>query len=400
MKTSLPIVPALLALVAIVNLAAARGAEPGAKGSADSKILAAIPQRMAEFVERKQFAGAVTLVAHRGKVVSLEAVGLADIDARRPMTKDTLFWIASMTKPITGTAVMILRDEGKLAIDDPVEKFLPEFKDIRLGDGKPARSVTIRDLLTHTSGVANPPADASLRDASLGEITKAIAAQPLQFEPGSQWRYGSGLTVAGRIVEAVSGLPFEDFLARRIFEPLGMKDTTFYPSSEQRARLATIYKPGKEPGTFEATTAGFINADEKGPRRAPNPSGGLCSSADDLFRFYQMVLNGGTFEGKRIVSPDSVKAMTSNHTGELKAGFVPGSCWGLGWGIVREPTGVTANLSPGTYGHGGAFGTQGWVDPQEELICVLLIQRTGFGNADGSDPRAELQRLAAEALKK
>src|SRR5262245_46717506 len=211
-------------------------------GSTPAKFKA-IPERIQPFVDDGTIAGAVTLVAHKGEIVSLDAVGLADIASKKPMRPDTLFWIASMTKPITATSVMILQDEGKLSVDDPVVKYLPEFGKVALKDGSsPATQITIRHLLTHTSGVDAPAPFQADKAPTLADIATAIAKQPLQFEPGSQWRYGVGLTVAGRIVEVVSGKPFETFVDERICQPLGMRDTTFYPTAEQRNRLAVRYK--------------------------------------------------------------------------------------------------------------------------------------------------------------
>jgi CubicO group peptidase (beta-lactamase class C family) len=193
----------------------------------------------------------------------------------------------------------------------------------------------------------------------------------------------------------VSGKAFEDFLAERIFQPLGMKDTTFFPTEAQQKRLVRIYRPGSEKGTLAPATHWLtdLSAD-----RTPNPSGGLFSTAADMARFYQMILNGGELDGTRMVSTKAVREMTGVQTGEHKTGFTPGNGWGLGWCVVREPQGVTASLSPGTFGHGGAFGTQGWVDPKRRMVFVLMIQRTAFGNSDASEIRGELQRLAVEAI--
>ena len=353
--------------------------------------LAEIPKRMQEFIDQKEISGAVTLLARQGKVVHLEAVGHADLEAGRPMKKDTIFAIASMTKPITATAVMILRDEGKLSIDDTVSKYIPRFKHASLKDGPPSRELTIRDLMTHTSGVGG----GQQNQESLKRTVELIAEKPLLFEPGSQWKYSPGMTVCGRIVEVVSGRPFDEFLDERIFKPLGMADTTFYPTAEQQKRLARLYKPGKQPGTIEAAEH-WLN--KLSPERTPNPSGGLFSTAHDMARFYQMILGGGELNGRRIVSQESVRRMTTLQTGELTTGFTPGNGWGLGWCIVREPQGVSGMLSPGTFGHGGAFGTQGWVDPRRGMIFVLMIQRTGFGNSDGAKIREVFQALGVKGV--
>jgi CubicO group peptidase (beta-lactamase class C family) len=242
--------------------------------------------------------------------------------------------------------------------------------------------------------VANTTIPNTRANTTLQQVVDDIASQPLQFEPGSQWKYGHGLTVIGRVIEVVSGIPYEDFLARRIFQPLGMTDTTFRPSDDQAARLAVIYKLGADKKSLVP-----LHDDMKAMlalRRTqyPNPSGGLASTAPDLLRFYRMILHGGEHEGRRILWAESVKLMTTAITGDMKAGFVPGSAWALGWGTVKEPTGVTAALSPGTFGHGGAFGTQGWIDPKKQLITILLIQLSGIGNSDGSEIRNAFTDLA------
>jgi CubicO group peptidase (beta-lactamase class C family) len=253
------------------------------------------------------------------------------------------------------------------------------------------REITIRDAITHTSGLAGDQVFAG----SLAAAVDQLARRPLAFQPGTKWQYSPGLNVAGRVVEVVSGQALEDFLQQRIFEPLGMTNTTFRPNEKQQRRIATIYRPREDKRSLVAADNFITNfANVKGP----NPSGGLVASARDLFRFYQMVLNKGQLRKRRVLSPQAVEQMTSPQTGDLTTGFTPGNCWGLGWCIVRKPQGVTGMLSPGTYGHGGAFGTQGWVDPVTKTIYVLMIQRTDFGNSDASDIRRTFQQLANEAL--
>ena len=363
-----------------------------------------VRKRMQGFVDDKTIAGAVTLVARNGQIAVLDAVGQADIASAKPMKPDTIFWIASMTKPITATAIMILRDEGKLSINDPVEKYLPEFKKQWLVGNKsqevltlkrPVRSVTLKDLLTHTSGVADAPSTG--RDLSLAELVLLYSQQPLKSEPGSKWEYNNpGINTLGRVVEVASGETFENFLQKRIFKPLGMKDTTFYPSGGQIKRVAKSYEPGTN-GLNEIGIS-FIKGPLDSRARPAFPSGGLFSTAQDMFRFYQMVLNGGMWDGKRIVSADSVAMMTKTQTGDLRTGFTEGMTFGLGWAVVREPKGVTSMLSKGTYGHGGAYGTQGWVDPEKNMIFILMIQRAKLQNADASPIRHAFQEAAVAAF--
>jgi CubicO group peptidase (beta-lactamase class C family) len=199
----------------------------------------------------------------------------------------------------------------------------------------------------------------------------------LLFQPGSQWKYSPGLTICGRIVEVVAGQPFEKFLEQRMFRPLKMDSTTFYPSTAQRQRIATLYRPGEQEGTIQSTGHWIIDPSDD---RMPNPSAGLYSPAADMARFYQMVLRGGELDGQRIVSASAIEQMSTIKTGKLEAGFDPGHGWGLGCCIVRKPQGVTAMLSPGTFGHGGAFGTQGWIDPHrgQENCKVFFREPSHF----------------------
>jgi len=367
--------------------------------------LKAIPERLQKFVDDGTISGAVTLVAHKGEIVSLEAIGLADIANKKPMRPDSLFWIASMTKPITATAIMILQDEGKLSVNDPVEKHLPEFKnqwliDSKSGDTmalkKAPRPITLRDLLTHTSGLSDVAAPRP--NCTLAELAMAYSQLPLKFSPGSKWEYcNAGINVLGRIVEVASGQSLAEFLQDRIFKPLAMKDTTFWPSAAQAKRLAKSYQPARG-GGLEETNIWFIRGDLSDRSRTAFPSGGLFSTAQDMWRFYQMALNGGEFNGKRIVSRESLQLMTRTQTGDIRTGFTEGMSFGYGWAVVKQPTGVTEMLSPGTFGHGGAYGTQGWIDPKKELICVLMIQRVRLQNADASPIRKSFQEAAVAAL--
>lgn len=373
--------------------------------------LDAIPARFQKFVDSDDLAGAVCVVGRKDGVVHESAVGFRDLAAKDHMRKDTLFRIASMTKPITAIAIMILADEGKLSPDDDVAKHLPEFTGQMLAgektaDGvtlkKPARPVKLRDLLTHTSGLANYPAGVSdvytKRNRTLAETTLAAALLPLQFEPGTKWSYSNpGIDTLGRVIEVVSGQSYEAFMKERIFDPLGMTDTAFYPTKEQTARVAVTYGKDKA-GKLVASTNTLLDLPPN-PKH-PVPAGGLVSSGADLAKLYRMMLNKGELNGKRVISEKAVAEMTKVQTGDIKTGFVEGMGYGYGFGVVREPKGVTAALSPGAYGHGGAFGTQGWIDPTQDVFCVLLIQRTGLSNGDASPMRQALQELAAEALKK
>ena len=359
-----------------------------------------IADRMRKFVERKEIAGAVTLVATKDKVVALEAVGHADVAAGKTMNPDTIFWIASMTKPVTAVAVMMLQDEGKLSVEDPVGKFVPELKDLKTKDGKPA-NVTLRHLLTHTSGLGEANSEQSKKAEKLADLIPHYAAQPVKFEPGTKWEYSqSGINTLGRIVEIVSGKPFQDFLHERLFEPLGMKDTTFYLSEAQLPRLAKAYK--KDGDKLEEAKIFILEGHAPHSRqRYPAANGGLFSTAPDYGKFCQMILNEGTLDGRRYLKPETVKQMASLQTPEsIKTGFTEGNGWGLGWCVVRKPQGVSEKLSPGTFGHGGAYGTQAWIDPKKGIAYVLMTQRSNFPNSDNSDVRKAFQEAAAAAFAK
>ncbi len=357
-------------------------------------VLEAVDEVVAKHVDDDFVSGAVTLVAEDGKIVHLSAVGQADIEANKPMTRDTMFAIASMTKPITATALMILVEEGKVDLDDPVSKYIPEFADVTL-EGKPLeKPITLRQVLTHTAGMGGDQRVVK----SLENQGKILAKRPLHSQPGTKWQYSPGLNVAGRVIEVASGKSYGDFLQEKIFDPLQMKDTTFLPSEKQKSRVATLYAKDKDSGELKPSSSwiGNVKTDPY-----PNPSAGLYSTAKDLSRFYQMMLNGGFLEDAKILSRDSVKQLTSVQTADdIVTGFTPGNGWGLGYCVVRQPQGVTESLSPGTFGHGGAFGTQSWGDPAKKRVYILLVQRSNIGNSDGSDLRKEFHDAANEALKK
>ena len=375
----------------LMSISFALGQEPS--GKITIPVLKPVDAAMKRFVDEGQVSGAVTLVASGGKVVHLGAVGLADIDSGKEMLTHKMFSIASMTKPVTATAVMILQDEGKLNIDDKISKYLPVYKNVKLQDGSaPDREITIRDAITHTAGLAGN----QIFDSSLKDSVDELATRSLKFQPGTKWQYSPGLNVAGRVVEVVAGKPFEEFVQQRIFDPLKMTNTSFFPNDKQQARIAGLYRMDGQNKTLAEIDNRIVDPSNV---KAPNPSGGLFSTARDMFRFYQMILSGGQLRrGDRIVSEQAVKEMTQPQTGDLVTGFTPGNCWGLGWCIVREPQGVTESLSSGTFGHGGAFGTQGWVDPKTQTIYVLMIQRADLPNSDGSGIRKSFHKAASEAL--
>ena len=399
--------PCFATILAFLSVAGDSRTNSAPRHDLDPAKLPEIRVRMQSFVDDGTIAGAVTLVARHGEIASIESVGLADIAERRPMQEDSLFWIASMTKPVTAVAILMLQDEGKLWVDDPVEKHLPEFKGQWLLDSqtngvacleRPPRPVTIRHLLTHTSGVDEMPAPRA--KSSLAELVVGSSQRPLRFPPGDRWSYSNaGINTLGRIVEVVSGEDFADFVETRIFKPLGMRDTTFWPTPAQAKRLAKSYQPKANGKELEEVGISFIQGKLGDRSRTPKPAGGLFSTARDYYRFCQMMLNGGTWNGKRLLSQEGVTAMTRTQTANIKTGFTEGMSFGFGFAVVKSPTGVTQMLSPGTFGHGGAYGTQAWIDPKKDMIFLLMIQRAKLPNADASDVRRAFQEAAVGAIR-
>ena len=373
-------------------------ADPDKAEKSTPPAVAAISDRLHKDIAAKEIAGAVTLVATPDRVIHLDATGKASINPDQMMRTDAIFWIASMSKPILATLLLMLQDEGLLSVDDPVEKYLPEFKRLKTADGKPAR-VTIRHLLTHTSGMGEISADQARACKTLASVIPLYVAKPVRFTPGSKWAYcQSGINTGGRIAEVVTGEPLEKLLQRRLFDPMGMKDTTFYLTERQLPRLAKSYRR-TDKGDLEVTAIGFLNGRSPTNRdRFPAPNGGLFSTASDYVRFCQMLLRGGELDGKRYLKPETVKLMTTIQTGGLKTGFTDGNGWGLGWCVVREPQGTTAMLSPGTFGHGGAYGTQAWIDPGTKRVYILMVQRANFPNSDASEVRRGFQEAARGAF--
>jgi CubicO group peptidase (beta-lactamase class C family) len=365
---------------------------------------AAIPERMQAFVDQGEIAGAVTLVATKDQILHSAAIGQSDLAGGRKMQTDDLFWIASMSKPMTAAAVAMLVDDGKLSFDDPVEKYLPEFHNLWVAQEQTAdrrvlvpaaRPITLHDLLTHTSGMGEYVVYGP--HWTLAEMVKSMTREPLKFQPGTRWSYSTaGIDTLGRIVEVMSGLPFADFLQQRLFDPLGMKDTTFWPAPTEKARLATSYNRDKTTGRLQEATIYYMYGGAVTDRERPALGGaGLFSTAADVAKFYQMLLKGGEANGRRLLKSETVAELTRVQTAGLKAGFLPGSAWGLGFCLVAEPQGVTVMLSPGTFGHGGAYGTQSWADPRRGIVYIMMIQRAGLPNSDGSDMRRVFQETAA-----
>jgi CubicO group peptidase (beta-lactamase class C family) len=373
--------------------------------AAPAPKLPGIAEAIQPAIDAREISGATTAVVTKDGLVDLEAIGFADLAEQKPMQADSVFWIKSMTKPITGIALMMLQDAGKVNVDDPVAKYLPEFAELKTPSGKPA-DLTIAQLLTHTSGLGEGQGEAGSADDrahNLADLVRQALASPMQFEPGARWKYTqSGINTVGRIIEVVSGVSYDQYLSHNLFEPLKMNDTRFYPGEKLQQRIATLYAKNRDTGELEARAR---RTDLASRDRPPLATSGIYSTAPDIARLCQMLLNGGTLDGKRFLKPETLKLFATPRTGDLKAGFVPGSKWGLGCGVMTEPQGVTAALSPGTYGHGGAFGTQMWIDPTKGVAYILMIHREKFGtpgyrNGDDTIVRADFQQAAASALTK
>jgi len=313
-----------------------------------------------------------------------------------------------MTKPITAAGLMMLVDDGKVQLDDPVEKYLPEFKDpwyIAEQDKDhmllkhPAHPITIRNILSHTSGLRPTSAmeTPTLDLLPLREAARSYTMTPLQFEPGSQYQYSNaGINTAGGIIEVVSGMPYEEFMQKRLFDPLGMTDTTFRPTEEQVKRLAKSYRHIKEGKKLEEASISQCYYPLTDPKRQPFPAGGLFSTASDVGVFCRMILNGGTYHGKKCLSEDAVREMTSTQTGDLISKGKGENGYGLGWQTTRQARADA--VIPGPCGHGGAYSTNLWIDPDKQLITVFMVQNAG--GVDVGKARGAFEKAAAEAFRK
>ncbi len=359
-----------------------------------SERLTRIDEYFQRFIDRNQIAGAVSLVARHGKVVHHSAVGWKYREQNVPMTTDTIFYLASMTKPIVSTALMMLFEEGHFRLDDPISDWIPEYANhpVLVSDGArqsqvpEERPVTFRHVLTHTSGLTLDPENKGLTEeeiqwisndgkpfATLGEQVARGAKIPGSFHPGDQWQYGTSTEFVGVLVEKVSGQPLNEFLQERIFEPLGMHDTHYYVPQDKANRVAAVYRPAADGGS-ELQRAPEVEV----PSNYFRGAAGLNGTSSDYFRFAQMIANGGELDGVRLLGRMTVDLMISNHTGDKNV-YVrgPGYGFGLGVGVLVDPTVSFDTLSPGSYGWGGAYGTLYWADPVEDLVGLMFIQLPG-----------------------
>ncbi len=365
--------------------------------------LVRIHESIQRHIDAAEISGAVTLVARRGRIAHFEAHGLMDLESKKPMQKDAIFRLASMSKPVTSVAVLMLVEEGKIRLNDSVSKFLPEFKESKVAmpresatprpPAQPAappdyytvpanREITIRDLLTHTSGLLSsglgsrvaPRMNPFAPGETLESYIPKLAAVPLDFQPGTQWAYSglAGPDVLSRIVEIVSGQTYDQYLKTRIFDPLGMKDTFFYPPDDRRPRIVTLYQRSPE-GLRKAA-----NQEPLSGKTYFSGAGGLMSTAEDYLQFAQMLCNGGVLNGKRLLGPKTVELMASNHVGDMFNGKLGRPAHGMGFGllvaVIEDPVAAGLRLSKGSFGWDGAFGTQVWIDPKEKMVSIVMIQ--------------------------
>lgn len=388
-------------------------AKPDRQGMSAER-LARLEPMIQGYIDRKEIAGAVVAIARNGKLVHLAAHGAMDVAADKPMRTDALFRIASMTKPITSVALMQLWEQGRVALSDPVSKFLPDFASVQVEvvgtDGitkqvPPNRPMTVRDLLTHTAGLGNSYRGNVERyrqtmrvraDDDNAAFVARLASLPLNYQPGSEWQYSAATDVVGHLVEVISGQSLDHYFAEHIFAPLGMSDTAFYLDDDRGGRLTAQYHPGAgggielgDPGTGESR---WIS----GPKQLFRGAGGLVSTASDYLRFQQMMLQSGELDGVRILAPATVSLMLANHTGELPLWLPgPGMGFGLGYGIVTDRGAAATPLSVGSAYWGGAYCTISWIDPEQELVGVLMTQLRPYTHVN---VRQDFQVLTYQAI--
>lgn len=364
-----------------------------------SERLNHIDEAFRAYAEDGKMAGSVILVARKGEVAYYKSFGQRDTEAGVPMEKDAIFRIASQTKAIISVGIMMLQEEGKLLIQDPLSKYIPEFKETTVAepteDGgyeivKANRPITLRDLLTHTAGIgygyglaSKPWQEAGIqgwyfadRDEPIAETVKRMAPLPMEAQPGTKWVYGYSIDILGAVIEKASGMALDAFLKERIFNPLGMNDTYFYLPPDEADRLATVYSPEEGEALKPAPVEGTMNSQGayvKGPRKSFSGGAGLLSTAKDYYLFLQMMANGGELNGQRLLSSRTVDLMTMNHLAE-DVSFRPGEGFGLGFSVVVDQGRRGIPGSVGQYGWGGAYGSTYWVDPAEELVVVYFTQ--------------------------
>jgi CubicO group peptidase (beta-lactamase class C family) len=402
-------VAALAAVVFAAGLAQLRAdvtlVSPESVGfSADG--LNALTRTMRGLVDDGKLAGVTTLVARHGRVVQFDAYGVRDLDSRAPVEKDTIFRIASMTKPIVGVAMMMLWEEGKWALDDPVSKHIPQFANLKVatpaGEVPQTRPMTMRQLMSHTAGfdASAGYADDNLRAGNLQDMINKLARLPLAFQPGREWRYGPSVDIQGYLVEKLSGQTLDVFLKQRIFEPLRMTDTGFWVDRSKAGRATKVFTYNE--GKTLIAAPNQVRGDLTEKPAFLSGSGGLNSTTEDYFRFSQMLLDGGQANGRRLLKASTVELMYQN---VLEPGVTIGrTAAGLGFGmdfaIVLDPKAADTPEGKNTYYWGGAFGTWFWIDPTNDVIVVGMIQNTNGSQANSGTPQVRplSRRLVYQAL--
>jgi CubicO group peptidase (beta-lactamase class C family) len=388
-----------------------------------SERLARLPEGMKALVDNGKLAGVVTMVSRHGKVVEFDATGKRDIASNAPMQKDSIFRIYSMSKPITGVAMMMLFEEGKWQLNDPVSKYIPEFANLKVyaTDANnnivmkdQVHQVTMRELMSHSGGFtygifSGSAVDKMQRDAdvlninnTLDEFIKRVAKLPLNSQPGTEWHYSISVDIQGYIVQKLSGMPFEKFLEQRIFKPLGMVDTAFYVPKDKLNRFAEYYTYDKDGKLLVCAIDGCLNHDFSKVPALSSGGGGLVSTATDYMRFCQMLLNGGQLDGVRLLSPLSVELMRSNVLAPNVPILAPGAGFGLDFAVYTDPVAAGGYYGKGSYWWGGAAGTWFWIDPVNDLIVLGMIQQvsgTGAAAANGvPDVRGLSHSLTYQAI--
>ena len=394
-------------LVALALGVQAAPVKPESVGLSEER-LKRIHETIQRHINDHQITGAVTLVARHGKIAHLEAHGLMDVEAKRPMTTDAIFRIFSMTKPVVGVAILMLMEEGKVRLNDPVSKFIPEFKALKVavpmerapGGGAPGfytippvREINIQDLLTHVSGLGSSGNNAleifraPLKEGqSLKQFIPKLGATTLDFQPGTKWVYSplAAFDTLGYVVEVVSGMTLDRFLQQRLFGPLGMKETFFHPGEARLPRLVTSYT--RADGALKRA----VDADFLLSKTYLSGGGGLTSTAEDYAQFGFMLAHGGQWNGQRILGPKTVELMGSVFAPPSLPGRAPGRGYGLSVQVVTDPIAAGYRVSPGTFGWDGAHGTHFWVDPKEKIVGIMLIQT--------SNPNRQLDRDFESAI--
>lgn len=427
----LPVVLALLTALCFSPLASADNSWPSQEDGAavagfSEEGIAALDAAMKKIVADQDVAGMVWLLAKDGQVATFESVGLNSVDTQAPMTKDSLFRIYSMTKPVTGVALMMLYEEGLWKFDDPVSKYVPELANLKImrsydenGEMElvsPSREPTMRELLNHSAGFGyglggDDPVNTKFRDtevlasADLDELVRKVADIPLLFEPGEQWSYSIAVDIQGYIVQKLSGLSFGEFLEQRIFAPLGMSDTRFYVRAEDIERFAEVHSWDTERSRLVQQLERTDRPSYLDPSRLESGGGGLVSSTHDYARFLQMLVNEGALDGARLLTPESIRIMATNSLrdelnlrGTATSNGQAGQGFGVDFAVIIDPEKANSPQSPGTYYWSGAAGTWFWVDPVEDMFWIGMIQSQGATRPGAANMRAVANDIIYESL--